>query len=143
MEKEQISLITEKPDFDISISDLKEVVNKYMQREHGSDDVDFLINKGGYKWLEQGIRTDLKNGLTDNSFEEREKYFGTNKKEKIIVPSLWHFFIEAFEDILLRVLLVAGSISIILDMIVQTDNWALAWIEGFSIIFAALFVAFF
>jgi hypothetical protein len=86
----------EKPDFDINVEDLKEVVNKYMQREHGSDDVDFLVNKGSYKWLEQGLRTDLRNGLTDNNFEEREKFFGTNKKEKIIVPSLWHFFIEAF-----------------------------------------------
>lgn len=34
-------------EFTIQINELTDVVNKYMQREHGSDDVDFLEAKGG------------------------------------------------------------------------------------------------
>ena len=54
-----------------------------MQREHGSDDVDYLLMKGGYWWLQKGLATDFKNGLTEDDFEEREKHFGHNRSEMI------------------------------------------------------------
>ncbi len=104
--------------------------------------MDFLLNKGGNLWLEKGLRTDLKNGLSDEDFQKRENFFGSNRKEKIVVASLWSFFIDAFEDTLLRVLLVAGCVSIILSTIVNVDHRERAWIEGFAIVFAAFFVAF-
>lgn len=88
------------------------------------------------------MRTDLKNGLQEEDFQKRENFFGSNRKDKIVVPSIWRFFLNAFEDILLKVLLIAGAVSIILDMIAKADNRALAWIEGFSIIFSSVFVAF-
>lgn len=50
-------------EFTIPVLELTDVVNKYMQREHGSDDVDFLEQKGGDQWLERGLLTDLKNGI--------------------------------------------------------------------------------
>ena len=141
MEKESLTVETES-EFEIPVSALTDLVQRYMQREHGSDDVDLLLSKGGVAWLERGLRTDLKNGLSDEDFAARERHFGHNRKEKIIVPSLFRFFIDAFEDTLLRVLLIAGVISIVLDMLANAHERAIAWIEGFSIIFAALFVAF-
>lgn len=142
MEKENLTLSIDEPPFEIQVQSLTEIVAKYMQREHGSDDIDFFLNKGGNFWLEKGLRTDFKNGLTEEDFSLRESYFGNNRKERIVIPSLFSFFIEAFEDTLLKVLLVAGIVSIVLDMIANANERAIAWIEGFSIIFAALFVAF-
>lgn len=31
------------------------MVNKWLQWEHGSDDVDFLNDMGGMDWLEKGL----------------------------------------------------------------------------------------
>ena len=59
-----------------------------------------------------------------------------------MIPSLFRFFLDAFEDTLLKILLVAGIVSIIVDEIANADERPIAWIEGFSILFAAIFVAF-
>ncbi len=103
--------------FGIQVNELTDLVNKYMQREHGSDDVDFMESKGGEQWLANGLLTDMKNGISPESINEREAYFGTNKKDKIEVPSLFAFMMDALEDFMLRILLVAGVVSIILEMI--------------------------
>ena len=52
-----------------------------------------------------------------DSINEREAYFGTNRKDKVIVPSLFSFMIDTLEDFMLWVLLLAGVVSIILEMI--------------------------
>ena len=48
--------------------------------------------------------------------------------------------LDALEDFMLRILLAAGVISIILEEIAHADNWSIAWVEGFAIIFAVLLV---
>jgi hypothetical protein len=57
MNTEKNSLVTLQieNEFEITVDELKETVNKYMQWEHGSDDVDYLLLKGGYKWLQRGL----------------------------------------------------------------------------------------
>ena len=47
---------------------------------------------------------------------------------------------DALEDFMLRVLLVAGVVSIVLEMIVHPEKRSLAWIEGFAIILAVFIV---
>lgn len=111
-----------------------------MQREHGSDDVDFMEQKGGEAWLESGLKTDLKNGIQTESFQERESYFGTNRKDKVEVPSLLSFMWIGLEDFMLWVLLVSGIVSVILEMIIKVDERSTAWLEGFAIIFAVFMV---
>lgn len=86
------------------------------------------------------MKTDLKNGIQTESIAEWEAYFGTNKKEKVEVPSLISFMLDALEDFMLRVLLVAGVVSIILEMISKSDHRSTAWIEGFAIILAVVIV---
>ena len=58
----------------------------------------------------------------------------------IEVPSLFTFMMDALEDFMLRVLLVAGVISIILEMISKPAERSHAWIEGFAIILAVFIV---
>jgi len=67
-------------------------------------------------------------------------YFGTNRKEKVVVPSIFAFMIDGFEDLMLKILLVAGGVSIVLEMIFHADKRNIAWVEGFAIIFAVLLV---
>lgn len=40
----------------------------------------------------------------------------------------------------MRIILLAGVASIILDMVFDKENRSIAWIEGFSIIMASLIV---
>ena len=67
--------------YGIDISTLKEMVNKWMQREHGSDDVDYFEEKGGEEWLVDGLKTDLQNGIKSDTIQDREAFYGTNRKE--------------------------------------------------------------
>lgn len=90
--------------------------------------------------MQKGLQTDFKNGVSTETLNEREAYFGTNRKEKVIVPSLISFMLDALEDFMLRVLLLAGVISIILEMISKPDGRSHAWIEGFAIILAVFVV---
>lgn len=48
--------------------------------------------------------------------------------------------LDALEDFMLRVLLVAGIVSIILEVISKADERSTAWIEGFAIILAVFIV---
>ncbi len=48
--------------------------------------------------------------------------------------------VDALEDFMLRILLLAGVVSIVLEMIAHSDNRWLAWIEGFAIILAVFIV---
>jgi hypothetical protein len=48
--------------------------------------------------------------------------------------------LDALEDFMLRVLLVAGVVSIVLEMISHADRRSSAWIEGFAIILAVFIV---
>lgn len=38
-------------EYGVSVDTLKDLVNKWLQREHGSDDVDQLNDLGGMEWL--------------------------------------------------------------------------------------------
>ncbi len=90
--------------------------------------------------MERGIQTDLKNGIKNENLEARESYFGTNRKDKVIIPNLLAFMLEAFEDFMLRVLTCAGIVSIVLEVISKADHRSTAWIEGFAIILAVFIV---
>ena len=69
--------------FSVKVDVLKTMVNKWMQREHGSDDLDYYEEQGGEEWLEKGLKTDFKNGISSETILERERHFGSNRKEKI------------------------------------------------------------
>jgi len=123
----------------ISVQDCQDMVNGYMQREKGTEDVDLIQNRGGEKWLFNGFQTTLDFGITDASIPSREDKYGNNKKEVILPRSWWYFAWEAFGDLLLRVLFVAGIVSIIIEMSINAsdkEKIKIAWIEGFAILIA-------
>ena len=137
LDKQQ--LISNSP-FSISVEEFEALVNKYLQREHLTDDIDYFSEKGGEKWLQEGIKTDFSRGLDSASIPDRERIYGNNRKEKRRMRTFWEFAWEAFDDFLLRVLAVAGVISIIINPIVEEHERSTAWIEGFAILCAVAIV---
>jgi hypothetical protein len=39
-----------------------------------------MEQKGGDDWLENGLKTDFKSGISPETVSVREAYFGTNRK---------------------------------------------------------------
>jgi hypothetical protein len=48
--------------------------------------------------------------------------------------------VDALEDFTLKMLLVAGVVSIVLEIIAKPEKRSIAWIEGFAIILAVFIV---
>ena len=65
---------------------------------------------------------DLKKGLTGSDLTERREHFGSNELEKPEVEGFWAKFWDALQDFMLKVLIVAGCFSIIVDMIVSGED---------------------
>lgn len=128
--------------FGIPVKVLKEIVNKWLQREHGSDDIDYVEENGGINWLENGLKTSIKDGIDVSTLDERKRFFGSNEKEKIKVKGFWQLSWIALDDLILRILVVAGIASIIINVITEEDHRSTAWIEGFAILLAVVIVVF-
>ena len=63
----------------IPMDDLKQLVDQWLQRETGSEEVDNLVARGSYGWVQKGLKTDIKNGIDEATAEEREQLYGNNK----------------------------------------------------------------
>lgn len=60
--------------------------------------------------------------------------FGSNVKSIPEANTLFSLILECFEDLMLRVLLLAAAVSLVIGVI--NDGWKSGWIEGSSIFFA-------
>lgn len=58
------------------------------------------------------------------------------------MKTFWEFAWEAFDDFIIRLLVFAGVVSIIINMIVEEHERGTAWIEGFAILVAVGIVVF-
>lgn len=124
----------------ITVEELKEVVNLWMQRETGSEEVDYLARKGGDEWIHQGLNTNFKTGISTTTIAQRTQMYGNNEKEKVKSKTFWELAWNALEDFLLRVLIVAGIFSIVINMIMESHDRHIAWIEGFAILLSVAIV---
>lgn len=111
-----------------------------MQRENGTDDIDFYQEQGGDKWLQDGLKTNLENGISSNSIPERERAYGHNRKTKVVIKSFLELCWEALDDFILWVLLFLGIVSGILNVIVEEEERSTAWLEGFAILIAVFVI---
>lgn len=85
--------------------------------------------------------TDQKNGINSSSSPSREQQFGHNRKEKIKTKSFWHLAFDVIkDDLIMKILIVAGIASIIINVAMEDEERSTAWIEGFAILLAVAIV---
>lgn len=86
------------------------------------------------------MNTSFTTGITSSSVEERRKYWGTNEKEVIPPKTFIEFAKEALEDTTLKILIVSGVASIIINEIMEPLHRSTAWIEGAAILMAVVII---
>ncbi|CAD8110921.1 unnamed protein product [Paramecium sonneborni] len=125
--------------FRISKQTLVKIVSAAQERLF-AEEIDELENIDGLQNLEMSLCTNFTKGLKGDDFKEREILFGNNKKPVIPPKTYIKLLLQALEDFIMRVLLVASIVSIIIGVATADDDHrSLAWIEGFAI-FIAVFV---
>ena len=141
MEKKPITIdIAQQNEF-IAVNDLKSLVDQWLQRETGSEEIDNLISRGGEKWLENGLVTSVTKGIDPSTIPKRTEIYGTNHVAKVEMGSYWDHCVDALEDLLLRVLIVAGIADIIINAVHhQPEDASIFWLEGVAIIVTVLLV---
>ena len=127
-------------EFSITTDELDKLVNGWKQREEGDEDLEYYRKKGGEDWLVHGLKTDTEHGIDPRSIHDREGFYGSNRKEVAEPKTFMYFVNECLKDFLLRVLIVAGIFSMIVDEIMEAEERATAWIEGFAILLAVFLI---
>ena len=78
---------------------------------------EFQYHKKTVEEVVKDLQTNLKTGLTQAEAEKRLEKYGHNQLEKEEEESLWEKIKESFEDLLVRILLLAAVISFIIALI--------------------------
>ncbi len=77
---------------------------------------EFQYHKKTVEEVVADLKTNLKTGLTQKQAEELLKVHGHNQLEKEEEESLWEKIKESFEDLLVRILLLAAVISFVIAL---------------------------
>ena len=112
-EKEKLQEIQEKEKemadqashtFNITVLDLENLMGKYKERGPDCLDLKEIESMGGVDALLGKLKTDPKKGIESIYF--REQYFGSNRVFVEPVPPFCAYVWEAFEDLMIRILIV-------------------------------------
>ena len=87
---------------------------------------EFQYHKKTVEEVVKDLQTNLKTGLTQAEAEKRLEKYGHNQLEKEEEESLWDKIKESFEDLLVRILLLAAVISFVIALIGKQNT---AYIE--------------
>ena len=123
--------------FGITASELEEIMTKYKERGTSNNDITFFQKQGGIKALLEKLQTSQQKGI--KSLDFREEKFGSNKIFIEPVSPFCTFVLNALEDLMIRILIIAAIIQIILGTTLS-DNPKTDWIDGVSILVAVIIV---
>ena len=84
------------------------------------------------------LGTNLEKGLTAAQHKERLEKYGLNQLDKEEDKSLWERIKEAFEDLLVRILLLSAFISFLIALSGGEDEGLTAYVEPFVILLILL-----
>ena len=76
-----------------------------------------LLIRLGVEGIISKLKVDVKVGLTGSDFKSRTEQFGSNYREPLKAKPWIKLFLEALDDFMLKVLIVAAAFSITFDMI--------------------------
>ena len=106
---------------------------------HGTSATE-LAKYGGSKTVLSKLKTSLKGGIDERAIsrQKRVEYFGSNELIEPPSKTLWEIFIGCFEDLTLKMLIVAAVASFIIG--VATEGWSHGWYESVAIMVAIIIV---
>lgn len=90
------------------------------------------------------LLTDSKQGISNaqEDLNTRREYFGSNEKQVKEPPGFLALMLEALDDFILKILLLAACLSIGLEVgVAAPEDRSTAWIEGFAILIAVFVCA--
>ena len=123
--------------FGITALELEQIMTIYKERGTSNEDIIFFSKQGGIKNLLEKLQTSIQKGIQSTDFREEE--FGSNKIFIEPVSPFCTFVLNALEDLMIRILIVAAIIQIVLGTTLS-DNPKTDWIDGVSIVVAVIIV---
>lgn len=127
--------------FAIDPQELVDLVDSYRQR-YLAEDIEGIERLGGLHGVMEKLKVNTSTGLiTDEDHSERLQHFGSNRRLPPKRSSYCELCYEATKDTTLRILMVAGVVSLIIGAVLD-DHPEYGWIEGFAILIAIVVVVF-
>jgi len=94
-----------------------DLVDKYKSRTYDEELV-ALVEHEGAKGIAQKLNTDIKTGLKGGiDFPDRTAAFGNNQRDVEIAKSFCSIFLEALNDFMMKVLIVAATAALVFGYI--------------------------
>lgn len=101
-----------------------------------------LEHHGGLEGISNKLKANTKTGISTVSLPSRTEFFGNNWREPIKAKSFCKIFLEALDDFMLKVLIVAATGSLAFEYIgADSDHYSTAWFDGAAIYLAVLIVS--
>ena len=122
--------------FNIDKSEIDNIFRIYQQRKV-NEEIDYINSTHkGLPGLAQKLKTDLTNGISNNTLELRRKAFDNNYRYREPMPSFWYFIKDAFGDEILQILCVCAIIEISIGLSPFTENPGYDAFDGIGIVIA-------
>ena len=122
--------------FNIDKSEIDNIFRIYQQRKV-NEEIDYINSTHkGLAGLAQKLKTDLTNGISNNTLELRRKAFDNNLRYREPMPSFWYFIKDAFGDEILQILCVCAIIEISIGLSPFTENPGYDAFDGIGIVIA-------
>lgn len=125
------------PRWDVAVNaeTLKEIVNFGFERFGFEDDSDAL------NALARALNSKCDRGLeTTGDVETNRRVWGANTMRPYPTKSIWDFALEALEDVTLRVLIISGALSLVLETSIGGDDSEYSWANGAAILLAVCII---
>ena len=77
---------------------------------------------------------------TTGDVETNRRVWGANTMRPYPTKSIWDFALEALEDVTLRVLIISGALSLVLETSIGGDDSEYSWANGAAILLAVCII---
>lgn len=96
----------------------------------------------GVDGISNKLKVNVNTGISGDSFVTRTEFFGNNYREPLSAKGFCTIFLEALDDFMLKVLIVAATGSLIFEYIgADPEDYGHAWFDGAAIYLAVLIVS--
>ena len=122
--------------FNIDKAEIDNIFKTYQQRKT-NEEIEYLNSTHkGLEGLAKKLKTDLNNGISNNTLELRRQAFDNNLRYREPMPTFWFFVKDAFGDEILQILCLCAVIEISIGLSPFTENPGYDAFDGIGIVFA-------